>query len=639
MGNDQKDDCFYMHIQIIGKDMTNFYNTIKTTKKYRIIKEYWKIEKPDENSTLIEQINDYFNNIEELKINENNIRESLIIKVPNLQDEAIGFIIEKMDDLEETYYMPLVLLLYNEEIQNENQLKIDFEKYENIDPRLIFTEKYDENSFYIENNIEPILLRLCSIHNELGDRFSINNKEDYDLINNYFPFNLNIACLGRFGQGKSTGVNAILKEYKAKESSKGCSQTKSLTFYQVKNEPIRILDIPGFEDEKTIKQAIDTFKFCGEKINKIKDNLHIILYFLNYNETRAFMKLEVPMLMEIIKHKSSKIIYVITHSIPNMNEKKKKKVLEKINSGLKELFKNYESNKNKKEEINLRNENLIGQIENKDNIKAINILSSTLDNTVFVNFHKDNFGNKPFGENCLFQKIHDFFIDSEEYKNYSKELDSKIIDQRALRLRAEARDVLLSNKIWGAVVGIIPGVDWALQKFVIKKNAAKKVGRIFGIDVKFIDEEHKQVNIEEKDTKEEIIINSSIEKDLLNLEIEGKNLTKESNKYKIGNSIKVTTEAGAYIGSGVSIGSGISRAATASAEALAETATFGLQIVGTGLAAVGILIGVGLGGYFTSKYCEELLDKFTEYYKNNAEKIENSYQKAANYFNIKNTNI
>jgi hypothetical protein len=46
------------------------------------------------------------------------------------------------------------------------------------------------------------------------------------------------------------------------------------------------------------------------------------------------------------------------------------------------------------------------------------------------------------------------------------------------------------------------------------------------------------------------------------------------------------------------------------------------------------LFGVGLGGYFTHKYCEELLDKFVEYYKKNAEKIGLSYQKAEEYFKV-----
>ena len=47
----------------------------------------------------------------------------------------------------------------------------------------------------------------------------------------------------------------------------------------------------------------------------------------------------------------------------------------------------------------------------------------------------------------------------------------------------------------------------------------------------------------------------------------------------------------------------------------------------------GCIMGIGLGGYFTHKFCEKLLDKFVEYYKNNAEKMSNSYEYAAKYFN------
>ena len=483
--------------------MRSFYNTIKTTPRYRSIKDFWKIELLEDNYennlSLTKQIDIYFNKIEEIKKTEKNMREALVIKVSSLQDETIISIMEKMDNLKETYNMPLVLLLY--EKGNVNKLEFDFSKYKNIDPRLIFTEKYDENRSNIEDKIEPILLRFCSIHNELGDRITINNKEDYDLIEDYFPFNLNIACIGRFGQGKSTGVNSILKEYKAKESSKGVSQTKSLTFYQVSKQPIRVLDIPGFEDEQTVKQAIDKFKICGEKIKKIKDNLHIILYFLNFNDKRAFMKLEFPMLEEILKHKSSKLIYVITHSPSKLNDKKKDRVIDRINSGLKEIFGNNELNKNnQKSKIFLDFE-----VIEKNEEKKINMLTSTLDNTVFVNFHKDEDDddniNEPFGEDLLFQKIYQFFTESEEYKNYTQKLNSKIIEKRALKLRAEAEDIILSNKIWGAVVGIIPGLDWALQKFVIKKNAAKKIGKIFGIEVKFIKESEKEKNKKEKNEK------------------------------------------------------------------------------------------------------------------------------------------
>jgi hypothetical protein len=111
------------------------------------------------------------------------------------------------------------------------------------------------------------------------------------------------------------------------------------------------------------------------------------------------------------------------------------------------------------------------------------MLVASADNVVFVNFHRDNKnGFEPFGIQELFQKIYIYFIKSEDYINSNEKLDDQNVKKQAERLRAQAKEMLLSNKVWGGVVGIIPGVDWLLQKFVIKKNAAKKLGQIYGID-------------------------------------------------------------------------------------------------------------------------------------------------------------
>ena len=527
-----------------------------------------------------------------------------------------------MNYLGQIQYMPLVLILLENNYSKDLELKIDTIKYKRIDPRLIFITEYDEQK---PKKIESILIRFCSIHNELGDRFTIgkgDKAEDYDLINDYFPFNINIACIGRFGQGKSTGVNQILNEYKAKESSKGSSQTRELTFYQVSRQPIRILDIPGFESPQTVEKAIEKFQMCGEKINKIKDNLHIILYFIKYSEDRKFMQLEYSILEEIYKHPSSKIIYVITHSNPNMDDNDKEEEINRINEGMQGIT----------QDTNIFQETQPG-----------GMLIASEDNVIFVNFHKDiKNGFEPFGKRELFKKIYDIFIQSEDYINSNKSIDSNIIEQQAKKLRLEAEDIILSNKVWGGIVGIIPGVDWLLQKFVIKKNAAKKVGRIFGIDVKFLEEEDESKNSNKFKPE---YITASIDTENLKMEVEGEDLIKESTSYKVGNSFKVTGEAATYISGGAAVGTGILKASTFAAEttvsagsatASATTVAVGvgstaLKAVGTSLFVVGAVVGVALGGYFTHKYCEELLDKFEKYYKENAQKIGNSYRQAANY--------
>ena len=44
------------------------------------------------------------------------------------------------------------------------------------------------------------------------------------------------------------------------------------------------------------------------------------------------------------------------------------------------------------------------------------MLEAKENNVVFVNFRKDDNNPEVFGKKELFQKIHDFFIDSESYK-------------------------------------------------------------------------------------------------------------------------------------------------------------------------------------------------------------------------------
>ena len=283
------------------------------------------------------QIDDYFDELEEKKDDDNidELKEALIVRITNSND--IDLILTKIDSLTQNQFMPLVLFL-----TNDDNIEITIpDNLIYIESSLIFKQAYTEKKedFEEDGRIKNILLRFCSIHNDLGDRFILGNEEKnqivYDLVQNYFPFNLNLCCIGRFGQGKSTGVNCILQEYKAKESSKPTSQTKSLTYYQVSNKPVRILDIPGFEDKNTVEIAIKKFKQCGEEINKLKDNIHIILYFFSYKDDRLFTNIEFPLIDEIIKYPSIKIIYVITHSNPNITDILKKDFIDSINKGLK----------------------------------------------------------------------------------------------------------------------------------------------------------------------------------------------------------------------------------------------------------------------------------------------------------------
>lgn len=670
-------DNYYMHVQLIGLNMENFYQEIKKETPQKNIKKFWEFSFNKNPESIEKEINNYFDNLK-LKFQNritDEFRETLIFKIDNfnpeiddgkendfktkiIESKEVDIILTRMNELSQAHYTPFILLLSTDE--NRLKLEINENDYKNLDPRLIIPSYYNEDPIYIDEIIDPILLRFCSIYNELGDRFTIGKKENkcnYDLIYKYFPFNINIACIGRVGTGKSTGVNRILQEYKAKECSK--RQTKQLTYYQVSDQPVRIFDIPGFENEKTVKHSVEIFKSCSGKINKIKDNLHIILYFFNFLEEIKFSEFEKPMLEEIVKHKKSRIIYIITHSDMNIKSEEKSVFISQINEG---VF------------------NIIKQNEETD------MLEANFNNVVFVNFKLDKV--EPFGVDELFQKIYDFFIESEDYKTSLKELNPEIIKKDAEQLRQTAKSILIYHKIGAGVVGMIPGLDFLVQKYLIKKDAIRKVGEIFGIDVKIINEDSK-INQTKKLTKD---ITSAIDSETFEEE-EEKDLMKE--KENKTNNLKkafyAAGEAGICYGGkkvydGIKLFSkekDVSTLITASAsktnsvvkiaaqqansvtwlgriftnsfQTATQTAVkateltgdfsnisvnannvknagFSLTATGASFTIIGSLIGAGIGGYFTHRFCEDLIDKFEKYYIDNVQEISNSYKKAAEYF-------
>ena len=257
----------------------------------------------------------------------------------------------------------------------------------------------------------------------------------------------------------------------------------------------------------------------------------------------------------------------------------------------------------------------------------------------------------------------------------------------------------------GAVVGIIPFADWALQKFWVNENAVKKVGQIFGMEAKFIDEDNEK---EKKLLEKKAMIYYTIPElsdENYNSYIIGNQLTKQETKYKIGKTIECVTHTGEYVSIIPTVNYGI-KAAAESVQFSAQAAKFTAQATqfssqaakitneinnagkltefwnyisgtraimakevanlsskvssatisansavsaantsalagtsgkafGVAFGVLGVVVGVGCGAYFTHKFCEETLDKYAEYYKMNAEKINNSYIDAAEYFLIK----
>ena len=608
MNNDYINNPFsyYIHIQLIGNNMTNFLKLISGNDKpskakinfseIQTIEECWDFDYSS-NKDASEQIEEYFNilinkiNYEERK----ELRECLIVRVNNSLDKNIITIFENMNNLKKSYLMPIVLFLTNEK---DKQI-IPNEKYKNINHNLITSKLYSEDIKYYTNDgiIKKLLLRFCSYYNDLGDTISMrvgDNVIDYNLNNKTFPLNFNICCVGRFGQGKSTGINEILNEYKAKETIKTLAEHKYAALYSQSNYPLRILEVPGYDCSLTIKSSIDIIKFYNNKLSILNERIHCFLYFLEYSSL-GFMDMEKSLLFEILKIKDAKIIYVITNSPSDLDEEDINDYIKYFNETIDKLFEN-NMNKNKKY-----------------------LLKVTKENIAFVNFRKNKYNNKIFGKDILFQKIRNCLHQTEDYKRINKEFTPQQIEKKAEMLKEKAKNEVYYNKIYGGISGIIPGLDYYLQDRVINKNSEKKICSIYGMDINNINQEE----------------NPKINENELDLEINNNNLNKEIYCCKIGNSFDLEENkknienlqdySGVILSKSNSILGDKIKTITNSIDA---------RKISYSILGIGSIIGIGYGVYSTNKFSNELIEKCHNSYIKNAKKIYDSFIQLDKYLEL-----
>ena len=606
MNNDYINNPFsyYIHIQLIGNNMTNFLKLISGNDKpskakinfseIQTIEECWDFDYSS-NKDVPEQIEEYFNillnkiNNEERK----ELRDCLIVRVNNSLDKNIITIFENMNNLKKSYLMPIVLFLTNEK---DKQI-IPNEKYKNINHNLITSKLYSEDIKYYTNDgiIKKLLLRFCSYYNNLGDTISMrvgDNIIDYNLNNKTFPLNFNICCIGRFGQGKSTGINEILNEYKAKETIK--TEHKYAALYSQSNYPLRILEVPGYDCSLTIKSSIDIIKFYNNKLSILNERIHCFLYFLEYSSL-GFMDMEKSLLFEILKIKDAKIIYVITNSPSDLDEEDINDYIKYFNETIDKLFEN-NMNKNKKY-----------------------LLKVTKENIAFVNFRKNKYNNKIFGKDILFQKIRNCLHQTEDYKRINKEFTPQQIEKKAEMLKEKAKNEVYYNKIYGGISGIIPGLDYYLQDRVINKNSEKKICSIYGMDINNINQEE----------------NPKINENELDLEINNNNLNKEIYCCKIGNSFDLEENKKNIENlqdySGVILSKSNS---TLGDKIKTNTNSIYARTISYSILGIGSIIGIGYGVYSTNKFSNELIEKCHNSYIKNAKKIYDSFIQLDKYLEL-----
>ena len=569
-------------------------------------------------------------------------KECVVVRVSDISAIEIQYVLEKMNSLNREHYIPLMLFLCNSfELEDLKKFNFDQKKYSKIDKRIIFFEKYeaDINNPEKMRKIRYRLERFCSYYNELGDRFTIgenDNRNDYDLTEMNFPFTVNICCVGRFGKGKSTGVNCILGEKNAKENKSGTTATMKINYYQVNQFPVKIYDLPGFENDKTVNNAIKQFKYLNDEIRQLQDQIHIFLYFIKSTDERMFTEMEFAIFEQIFQHKDSFILYVLTHSTEKTD---KKEIYDMINTGVRGVINHHKS---KKQEI------YPNDLEYYQNIYFKMVATS--DNCVFVNFHETD-KNKLYGISDFFEKIVLFVERTDAYRKFQKdscmnEVEFRIrIEEEAKIRKKRAAAIISRHKIGSAIAGLLPGVDYLANRFFIKKDAMRKAGQIFGFDIDELSNSIKYEN--DKNQKEmknkgnNISNNESLmlkeendkiprpqasvikenEEDKEKNELD--NINKEKKKER-DKKIKVSGYGAMYTCSAVSFGTSIPRI-------LFAVGSVGLLAVSTVFSVVGCAVGAGVGYYLMKRHCEDLLDQFEQLFIQNADKVSNSLIFGINY--------
>ena len=210
-------------------------------------------------------------------------------------------------------YKPIIILAFNEknkkEINNSNKNEYEIVFYKEDDYTEI-NEKIKLVYNYYFNIGDHGMINLIQI---LDDFTYINKKKEHkeNIFKNKTTFN--ILVMGRAGCGKSTLINLLLEEQRAREGI-GYSITKLYSQYVHKKYPITFTDTTGFEDNKSLNKMKNFLSIYNEFFNEGKSKFHLVLYLINAGSERTFTKTELDLIYDIRNKYNIPILFVCTHS-------------------------------------------------------------------------------------------------------------------------------------------------------------------------------------------------------------------------------------------------------------------------------------------------------------------------------------
>lgn len=255
----------------------------------------------------------------------------IVVTVNTLLDEkSILFFKHFQNFSNQKSKQPFILFITKEEQEPKVEALFDLITNEYFDKRTIYALKYP--SLINGNENKSILELICKFRNyyhEEGDSFQSFSD---DIATNY---KFNILVCGRAGTGKSSFINNLLGERKAKEGE-GLSVTHKIVSYMLKDFPIIISDTPGFENNETVKEVKILLDKYNKKLIDARKKVNLILYFFPYSE-RSILNMELPILESLIEYKTE-ILFVMNFVTEPIEKKHYIRIKEICEESLKKLL-------------------------------------------------------------------------------------------------------------------------------------------------------------------------------------------------------------------------------------------------------------------------------------------------------------
>ena len=341
------------------------------------------------------------------------------IKVNKNVTKNIKLLLESISSkIKTSYYHPFIILLAeNEKDKEEIDLFLNSDSIHKIkiDKRNIECFVTPLNKKEKQMNIKLIkrkIYKIFSYYFEMGDEFRFKDKifKLYDEPKeNLFP--INILILGKTQVGKSTFINTLLKEKRAKEGGKRSPETKAQISYHVDNIPLIINDIEGFTGEETIDNVVNKINLMQNDLGE--KELHLVIYIIDYLGTTYFNENEYKIFKQLSKKlDTTQFLFLCSKSISKIESE----VIEEIQEGFYDMIKNGSKKDNNNNNNILNVLNYLYLCQKKE---------ITFDE---LNYNQADITKEEFNKMNLYEKL------ELKFKNYSeteknREMTRKIIEK------------------------------------------------------------------------------------------------------------------------------------------------------------------------------------------------------------------